>query len=67
MTPKNRSKLKRITFGVSNELYEKIGKTANKSGKSVAAWCAEVVAKAVRAKKPVIRMGRPREESRDDE
>lgn len=63
MTPKNRSKLKRITFGVSDELYEKIGNAAEKSGKSVAAWCAEVVAKAVRIKKPVIRMGRPKKQS----
>lgn len=65
MNPANRSKLNRITFGATNELHEKIKIAAEKSGKSVSAWCAEIVAKAVRAKRPVIRMGRRRSDEKD--
>ena len=43
MNPKNRSKLNRITFGVDDVLHEKIRNAAEKEGKSIAAWCAEVI------------------------
>lgn len=66
MNPKNRSKLNRITFGADDELKAKIEAAAGKAGKSVASWCAEVMARAIRTKKPVIRMGRPKKEARDE-
>lgn len=65
MNPKNRSKLNRITFGVDDVLHEKIRNAAEKEGKSIAAWCAEVIAKSVRAKTPKIRMGRPKKPKQD--